>query len=388
MHVNKNRARETPRQDEADHSKRHAQGDAACTGSLSNQVSVGTTREQNNLRQAYSPLHDSKRQKEGVQNDESTLLLLGSVQSVKHNDLNLRERNRPASKSADSGNMGPISTHNPLFGKGTPAHRWVRTASTVRGNRLNATSRKNGAAPFSSKADYDVSRSIRDIIRQRSREERVAESKNRAVTRSTDTQLSPEKRQATVAPSQVVDGIGKNAKYSQKLLRDESNVCNMGVESNVAGLSDGTFPVAPQVRVVDGRIVVNEKSLIVSAMDERASILRDFIRVEESGNKLNSATYANYTKAEKWTREDTDFFYEALRQFGTDFSLLQRLFPGRSRRQLKKKYLVEDKVNPSRIEAAINDLKPRQQLYRSLIDLLTVSEQNASVEDARELLSD
>ena len=46
-------------------------------------------------------------------------------------------------------------------------------------------------------------------------------------------------------------------------------------------------------------------------MDERASRLRDFIRVEESGNKLNSATYANYTKAEKWTREDTDFFYRA-----------------------------------------------------------------------------
>ena len=59
-------------------------------------------------------------------------------------------------------------------------------------------------------------------------------------------------------------------------------------------------------------------------MDDRASTLRDFIRVEESGVKLNSATYSNYTKAEKWTREDTDFFYEALRQFGTDFALLQR----------------------------------------------------------------
>ena len=64
------------------------------------------------------------------------------------------------------------------------------------------------------------------------------------------------------------------------------------------------------------------------------------------------------------------------------------LLTNAARRQLKKKYLVEDKVNPSRIEAAINDLKPRQQLYRSLIDLLTVPEQNASAEDPRELLSD
>jgi hypothetical protein len=84
----------------------------------------------------------------------------------------------------------------------------------------------------------------------------------------------------------------------------------------------------------------------VNAAVERATALSDFTRVEESGTKLNSATYANYTKAEKWTKEDTEFFFQALRQFGTDFSLIQRLFPGRSRRQIKKKYLVEDKIEP------------------------------------------
>ena len=128
--------------------------------------------------------------------------------------------------------------------------------------------------------------------------------------------------------------------------------------------------MTPQVLVVDGQIVINEKSLTVNAAVERATALSDFTRVEESGTKLNSATYANYTKAEKWTKEDTEFFFQALRQFGTDFSLIQRLFPGRSRRQIKKKYLVEDKTNPARVEAAIRNLNPDVALYKNLIDVL------------------
>jgi hypothetical protein len=99
--------------------------------------------------------------------------------------------------------------------------------------------------------------------------------------------------------------------------------------------------------------------------------------VEESGTKLNSATYANYTKAEKWSREDTEFFFQALRQFGTDFSLIQRLFPGRTRRQIKKKYLAEDKLNPERVEEAVRNLNPDVALYKNLIDVLRAPESAA-----------
>ena len=76
----------------------------------------------------------------------------------------------------------------------------------------------------------------------------------------------------------------------------------------------GSVSMTPQVLVVNGQIVINEKSLTVNAAVERATALSDFTRVEESGTKLNSATYANYTKAEKWTGEDTEFFFQALRR--------------------------------------------------------------------------
>lgn len=139
--------------------------------------------------------------------------------------------------------------------------------------------------------------------------------------------------------------------------------------------------MTPQVQVINGQIVINEQSLTVNAAVERATALSDFTRVEENGTKLNSATYANYTKAEKWTREDTEFFFQALRQFGTDFSLIQRLFPGRSRRQIKKKYLVEDKMNPQRVEAAIKNLNPDTVLYQNLIDVLQTPEGAAAPEE-------
>lgn len=138
--------------------------------------------------------------------------------------------------------------------------------------------------------------------------------------------------------------------------------------------------MTPQVLVVNGQIVINEKSLTVNAAVERATALSDFTRVEESGTKLNSATYANYTKAEKWTREDTEFFFQALRQFGTDFSLIQRLFPNRSRRQIKKKYLVEDKLNPDRVEEAIKNLNPDTTLYQNLIDVLKTPDSHVEPE--------
>ena len=44
---------------------------------------------------------------------------------------------------------------------------------------------------------------------------------------------------------------------------------------------------------------------------------------------------ANRTKAEKWRSEETDKFFMALQVFGTDFSMIEKLFADRSREQIK-----------------------------------------------------
>jgi hypothetical protein len=272
-----------------------------------------------------------------------------------------------------------------------PAHRWVRSASTTRGNRVHPGSqRATAAAGALAAVDDSLAKSIRDIIRQKSREERAAENRAKLAKR----RLSEDPQRPSSGPNAdggegtdgllPVDGAARDGDDSRALAlvgspggSGEKNTRSENVSATLALPAPGgagAVSMTPQVLVVDGQIVINEKSLTVNAAVERATALSDFTRVEESGTKLNSATYANYTKAEKWTKEDTEFFFQALRQFGTDFSLIQRLFPGRSRRQIKKKYLVEDKINPARVEAAIRNLNPDVALYKNLIEVLKAPE--------------
>jgi transcription factor TFIIIB component B'' len=195
----------------------------------------------------------------------------------------------------------------------------------------SAANRAAAAAAAASPAE-DISRSIKDIIRQRSREERAADARARVAKRKSDgTNDAGAKRVAAAAPG---SGSGSGASASMV----EALPAGAGSGSDFQGrhASSGPVSMTPQVTVVNGQIIINEQSLTVDAAVERATTLSDFTRVEENGTKLNSSTYANYTKAEKWTREDTEFFFQALQQFGSDFSLIQRLFPGRSRRQIKK----------------------------------------------------
>eukprot|EP00826_Nyctotherus_ovalis_P027195 TRINITY_DN2121_c0_g1_i18.p2 TRINITY_DN2121_c0_g1~~TRINITY_DN2121_c0_g1_i18.p2 ORF type:complete len:153 (+),score=55.37 TRINITY_DN2121_c0_g1_i18:200-658(+) len=58
-------------------------------------------------------------------------------------------------------------------------------------------------------------------------------------------------------------------------------------------------------------------------------------------------------KAERWLEEETEKFYRALQIFGTDFSVIERLMPGRSRKQIKSKFNKEEKANPERIDMVL-----------------------------------
>ncbi|XP_054813271.1 transcription factor TFIIIB component B'' [Prosopis cineraria] len=57
----------------------------------------------------------------------------------------------------------------------------------------------------------------------------------------------------------------------------------------------------------------------------------------------------------KWSKQDTELFYEAVRQFGTDFSMIQQLFPGRTRHQIKLKYKQEERQHPLLLSDAVNN---------------------------------
>lgn len=58
---------------------------------------------------------------------------------------------------------------------------------------------------------------------------------------------------------------------------------------------------------------------------------------------------------------------QALQQFGTDFELIQNLFPGRTRRQVKAKFKNEEKLNPVRLADALG--QKAQGLYSYCVSL-------------------
>lgn len=138
----------------------------------------------------------------------------------------------------------------------------------------------------------------------------------------------------------------------------------------------------PQMRLVDGQMVIDDASLEVDrALDAQMGHIgpREVIEETARDRMVNSATWSKQGRTDKWTAEETEFFYDVsiatppgcshslmltpllcsqcLHRFGTDFEMIAALFPLRNRRQIKAKWVKEDKLHPNRITAALMQKK-------------------------------
>ncbi|EKD20502.1 uncharacterized protein L3040_004210 [Drepanopeziza brunnea f. sp. 'multigermtubi'] len=114
-------------------------------------------------------------------------------------------------------------------------------------------------------------------------------------------------------------------------------------------------PIVPgsgiQMRLVNNQLVVDDTSTQIDRqargqVDEgimQHVLEDDFTRVVTSG------TYMKREKAQLWDHAATARFYEGLAQFGTDFEMIAKLFPHRSRRQVKLKFNKEERINSDKI---------------------------------------
>eukprot|EP00826_Nyctotherus_ovalis_P043612 TRINITY_DN4611_c0_g1_i1.p1 TRINITY_DN4611_c0_g1~~TRINITY_DN4611_c0_g1_i1.p1 ORF type:complete len:265 (+),score=59.04 TRINITY_DN4611_c0_g1_i1:229-1023(+) len=101
-------------------------------------------------------------------------------------------------------------------------------------------------------------------------------------------------------------------------------------------------PRAPQISYINGKLQVLKESLDVYLSGD-----------EEVRNKESSRGRRRKEKSEKWLPEETERFYKALQIFGTDFSIIVRLLPGRSRKQIKNKFNREERENPEKIDSIL-----------------------------------
>jgi hypothetical protein len=125
---------------------------------------------------------------------------------------------------------------------------------------------------------------------------------------------------------------------------------------SVGGAGDSAS-TGPRVEVINGRIVVKESSLLLNTVPTAGE--DEYEEIVEGVHA--TATYSSFLKrrpSPAWGIEETRLFYSALRQTGLEFTMLQAFFPGRTRMQLKRKYMREQQQHPELIELALNTSLP------------------------------
>ncbi|KAF9269547.1 hypothetical protein L218DRAFT_851011 [Marasmius fiardii PR-910] len=130
-----------------------------------------------------------------------------------------------------------------------------------------------------------------------------------------------------------------NFDYSQSLQRSRFNV---------------------QVRIgANGETIIDEESLVVDRAEGEQGE-GEYERVIESDMTkfVNSGTYGKRFRGSRWSKEETELFYDALAQYGENYELISYVLPGRDRKACKNKFKAEDKRDPGRINRCLNNRIP------------------------------
>lgn len=117
--------------------------------------------------------------------------------------------------------------------------------------------------------------------------------------------------------------------------------------------------ITPCIKVgADGKIIIDQETLTLNetGLEEKRAELAKAKVIEESAFNSRSYSYKHKKEPSKqWTKDETLKFYKCLMNLGTDFSMIQQYFPGRTRAQIKRKYKTEEKKNPLLINGALTN---------------------------------
>ncbi|KAL3648763.1 hypothetical protein CASFOL_005166 [Castilleja foliolosa] len=102
---------------------------------------------------------------------------------------------------------------------------------------------------------------------------------------------------------------------------------------------------------------------------------------EDTTENFNYMTYMDKTPRTRWSKEDTEMFYNAVRQMGTDLAMIQQLFPGRTRRQLKLKYKKEERERPMRLHDALTNRTKDNSYFKMIIENLNQDQKLKQAEE-------
>jgi transcription factor TFIIIB component B'' len=162
---------------------------------------------------------------------------------------------------------------------------------------------------------------------------------------------------------------GRKSTVKERAAAEEDSDQDLDQEAQLQKLfaktaKDKTTKSGIQIRLVNGQQVIDEQSQRVDFHALANQDLAELEEVEEDDitKRFNAQTYINMKRREpaeripnreKWGDETTDKFYECLSRYGTDFMIISNMFPGKSRRQIRAKFVKEERENPTKIKEAL-----------------------------------
>nr|XP_024933092.2 uncharacterized protein LOC107426769 isoform X2 [Ziziphus jujuba var. spinosa]XP_024933094.2 uncharacterized protein LOC107426769 isoform X2 [Ziziphus jujuba var. spinosa]XP_048337106.1 uncharacterized protein LOC107426769 isoform X2 [Ziziphus jujuba var. spinosa]XP_048337107.1 uncharacterized protein LOC107426769 isoform X2 [Ziziphus jujuba var. spinosa]XP_048337108.1 uncharacterized protein LOC107426769 isoform X2 [Ziziphus jujuba var. spinosa]XP_048337109.1 uncharacterized protein LOC107 len=128
----------------------------------------------------------------------------------------------------------------------------------------------------------------------------------------------------------------------------------------------------------------NEEDSFASEHDRDSEDGQESCGIKPSSSYINYQSFMNRTPTTRWSKQDTELFYQAVRQFGTDFSMIQQLFPDRTRHQIKLKFKKEERQYPLRLSEAVTNRAKDHSHFESVIERLQQDASHAKQEYDRD----
>lgn len=98
--------------------------------------------------------------------------------------------------------------------------------------------------------------------------------------------------------------------------------------------------------------------------------------------KITTQKTIRTTKNVHWNELDTEHFYTCLKICSVDFSLISTLFKNKTRKQIKKKFQKEMKINKNKIEFLLKNAKFCNKEYEKLKTRIEdVSDEKENIEN-------
>lgn len=111
------------------------------------------------------------------------------------------------------------------------------------------------------------------------------------------------------------------------------------------------------------KMIIEKPTIQEASQKMQEEIMKNINPIfDEKGDivKITSASFKKSLHTDKWSEDETTFFFKALQCFGTDFSFLEIVLKPRNRAQIKNKFRKEEKDNPILVESALKKYDPKK----------------------------